>query len=143
MERINHFILMCKGWYIPNKHFDSVLDIGLSALKLDGYEFATKQDVIPLVLNVLDDLICAKVIDFRITLWNQMLSKYMYQYNFDYESAVLMSIKEIFAYGLKNCKLTPPIYSRKLFKMGLVAPKYFGTTYKMQNEYVKNNFNIN
>ena len=47
----------------------------------------------------------------------------------------------LFKYELTkdNIKLNPPVYSRKLYKMGFVAPKYFGNSYKMAN-YKANKF---
>ena len=144
--RLNNFILWCKGWYESVNDEMDILDQALIALKLDGYEFATKNHVLGIILNCIDEMIDKKIIDsrinaLRISRLHQSISENMHFYELNYNEALAFTIMSLFKYELTkdNIKLNPPVYSRKLYKMGFVAPKYFGNSYKMAN-YKANKF---
>ena len=157
INRLNNFILWTKGWYrcpryvkkediIKNSKrtdFDDVKTI----LKLDGYDVKNNSDVLKILLNYIDDLndigITSGMSELRMLVWNSNVEKYMNWTHGDYERSLLSTIREFFAYSItkKHIKLNPPIYSRKLYKMGFVAPTHLGNSYKMCNNKVKRIFN--
>lgn len=145
--RLNHFILWCKNWYQSYDNNEDIFDSALKSLKLDGYEFATKKDVIPIILNFLDEL-QDKIPSIknknylRLFSWHNEIQRLMNVYGFDYQHSLLFTIKNFFCFGIsrKDLLLIPPIYSRKLFKLGFVAPKHFGNSYKLANYKVKKFF---
>lgn len=148
MERLNHFILWCKGWYCT---IDTKMDMFTQVkqiLKIDGYEFvSTNSQVIGILLNFIDDLKDDSTIsgksELRMLQWNSNVQKYLNWVNNDFELALLMTIKDFFTFSITRQEiiLIPPVYSRKLYKMGFVAPKHFGNSYKMQNYKAKKFFN--
>lgn len=146
--RLNHFILWCKGWYVPKQPerdrdvFENVIEI----LKLDGYCYVTnKHNVLDILLNYIDELVDTGVVKnhryLRKQVWNSEVQKYMMWKEGDYEKSLLMVIRNFFAYELTRdeIKLNPPVYSRKLYKMGFIAPTHFGNSYKLAN-YKANKF---
>jgi hypothetical protein len=161
--RLNHFILWCKGWYVSveykddnkysdlTKHtkrdrddFENVIEI----LKLDGYCYVrNKHNVLDILLNYIDELVDTGVIKnhryLRMQVWNSEIQKYMIWTKGDYERSLLMVIRNFFAYELtrKEIKLNPPVYSRKLYKMGFIGPSQYGNSYKMINHKVNIIFN--
>lgn len=146
--RLNNFILWCKGWYEPVNEKDTVFDCALRALNLDGYICATTNNVNGIVLNFIDDIIDNGIIDsrhgpLRAFNWHKSIIENMHWFNNNYDEALLYTIRNFFAYDISSdeIKLIPPVYSRKLFKMGFVAPKHFGNSYKMQNYKVNEYFN--
>lgn len=148
--RLNNFILWCKGWYESTNNEMDILDEALIALKLDGYEFATKNHVLGIVLNYIDEMIDKKIIDSRISALrpsrlHKSISENMHFYELNYNDALALTIISLFKYELTkdNITLNPPIYSRKLYKMGFVAPAILGNSYKMANYKVNNIFNKN
>lgn len=144
MNRLNNFILWCKGWYICVNNEMDIFDAALIALKLDGYEFATKNHVLGIILNCLDEMIDKKIIDaLRISRLHKSISENMHFYELNYNEALAFTIKSLFKYELTkdNITLNPPIYSRKLYKMGFVAPTNLGNSYKMANYKAKKYFN--
>jgi hypothetical protein len=147
MERLNHFILWCKGWYeSANPNLD-LFDEAVIALKLDDYVCCKRNSVIGIVTNYLDFLLDKNVFDgcpyyLRLHVWNQNILRNMNLFNVEYEKAVLITLRHFFAYHIDDeIPLTTPTYSRKLYKMGFVCPKQFGNSYKMQNHKVKKYFN--
>ena len=66
------------------------------------------------------------------------MSKYMNTYKYSYEESLLMVIRDFFAFSVtsKHIELTPPVYSRNLYKMGLAAPDIIKGTYKQENKEV-------
>ena len=151
-NRLNNFILWCKGWYESTNdskdYFNEVKEI----LKLDGYEFArNKQDVLSIVLHYMDDLIDAGIISssqrpLKMAVWHSELQKYIIWMKGDYDLATLCVIRDFFRFSItrKDIKLDPPVYSRKVYKMGFVCPRIYGNSYKLCNHKVKklfNNFN--
>ena len=144
MNRLNNFILWCKGWYESVNNEMDIFDETLIALKLDGYEFATKNHVLGIILNRLDEMIDEKIIDaLRISRLHKSISENMHFYELDYNEALAYTIMSLFKYELTkdNITLNPPVYSRKLYKMGFVAPSILGNSYKMANYKVKKYFN--
>ena len=132
--RLNHFILWCKGWYQPVNDRRNLLKEAQQILCLDGY--LECNNTISIVLNYIDKLVeKGEIKPIRLDLWNQEIVKYMNWYKFDYQTALIYRFRNFFAFEVdaKLFKLTPPVYSRKLFKMGFVAPSRFGNSYKMCN----------
>ena len=60
-------------------------------------------------------------------------------YNVNYNEALLYKVRNFFAFECNKLPLTPPVYSRKLYKLGFVAPTHFGNSYKLAN-YKANKF---
>ena len=144
--RLNNFILWCKGWYESVHNKLDIFDKALIALKLDGYEFATKNHVLGIILNCLDEMIDEKIIDsnaLRISRLHKSISENMHFYELDYNEALAYTIMSLFKYELTkdNITLNPPVYSRKLYKMGFVAPSTLGNSYKMANYKANKYFN--
>jgi hypothetical protein len=136
--RLNNFILWCKGWYESTNEDMDILDEALIALKLDGYEFATKHYVLGIVLTNLDEMIDKGILSNKINLLrfyqlHKNILEIMHLYNYDYNRAFLSTIRSIFMHEItrNNVKLNPPVYSRKLYKMGFVAPANLGNSYKL------------
>ena len=145
MEKLNHFILWCKGWYEPIDETVGLQEQVCEILKLDGYTLCRPKDVIGIVSRYVDELIDTGVISsrdyyFRMEIWNQTVWNNMNLYDLDFKSTVLLNFKRYFAYHFKGT-LDPPTYSRRLYKMGFVAPSHFGNSYKMQNYKAKKFFN--
>lgn len=135
--RLNHFILWCKGWYQPVNDRREMLKEAQQILCLDGY--LECNNTISIVLNYIDVLVEKGEIEpIRLDLWNNEIVKYMNWYKFDYQTSLIYRLRNFFAFEVdaKLFNLTPPIYSRKLFKMGFVAPSHFGNSYKMCNHKV-------
>lgn len=142
--RLNNFILWCKGWYESVNNEMDIFDEALIALKLDGYEFATKNHVLGIVLNCLDEMIDKKIIyTLRISRLHESISENMHFYKLDYNEALAFTIMSLFKYELTtdNITLNPPVYSRKLYKMGFKAPSQFGNSYTLANYKAKKYFN--
>lgn len=136
--KLNHFILWCKGWYEPTKEQD-LFEQALLALKLDGYELARINDVLNIITNYVDDLVYDKELrPIRLMEWNNTISTYMIMQGHTYRNALLLNLRNLFRYT--SFKLEPPVYSRKLYKMGFVCPRHFGNSYKMCNHKVKKFF---
>ena len=157
INRLNNFILWTKGWYrhprytkkediIKNSKRTDFDDVKM-ILKLDGYDVKKNSDVLKILLNYIDDLndmgITSGMSELRMFVWNSNIEKYMNWTRGDYERSLLSVIREFFAYSItkEHIKLNPPIYSRKLYKMGFVAPTHLGNSYKMCNSKVKRIFN--
>lgn len=128
--RLNNFILWCKGWYVCITEDDIYIQIQ-KILTLDDY--LPKNNPMFIVLRYLDELIEKQLVPpIKLHIWQTEIAKSVCLYGIDYNIALLMVIKYYFAFEF-DIKLNPPTYSRKLFKMGFVAPKHFGNSYKMQN----------
>jgi hypothetical protein len=135
--RLNHFILWCKGWYQPINDRREMLKEAQQILCLDGY--LECNNTISIVLNYIDVLVeKGEIKPIRLDLWNNEIVKYMNWYKLDYQTSLIYRLRNFFAFEVdaKLFNLTPPIYSRKLFKMGFVAPSHFGNSYKMCNHKV-------
>lgn len=138
--RLNNFILWCKNWYQP---IDDKMDIIAQAqeiLTLDDY--LPYNNPIRIALRYIDELVDKGVISpIRLSEWNEEIIKYMSYYDVNYNEALLYKIKNFFAFDCAKLPLTPPVYSRKLYKMGFVAPTHFGNSYKLINYNVNKFFN--
>lgn len=138
--RLNHFILWCKNWY---QSIDSSVDIITEARKiltLDGY--LSCNNPIAISLNYIDDLVKDGIIPpIRLLVWNEEIVRYMSTFGFNYHEALLYRIRNFFAFECYKLPLKPPIYSRKIYKLGFVAPTNFGNSYKLANYKVNKFFN--
>lgn len=138
--RLNHFRLWCKNWYQP---IDTRVDIITEAKKiltLDGY--LSCNNPIAISLNYIDDLVKDGIIQpIKLMVWNEEIIRYMSMYDFNYNEALLYSIKNFFAFECNKLPLNPPTYSRKIYKLGFIAPTNFGNSYKLANYKVNKFFN--
>lgn len=136
--KLNHFRLWCKNWYQP---IDSKVDIITEARKiltLDGY--LSCNNPITISLNYIDDLVKDGIIQpISLLVWNEEIVRYMSVYDFNYNEALLYRIRDFFAFECNKLPLNPPVYSRKIYKLGFVAPTNFGNSYKLAN-YKANKF---
>ena len=148
MTKLNHFILWCKNWYEPIDKNENVFDTLKRVLKLDGYEFVqTRGNVLHIVLNYMDELRDSGVINtshsyLRFAVWHDNIAKNMTYFNNNYEEALIYTIRNFFAFEITSCDipLYAPIYSRKLYKMGLTHSNKSGITYKEMNRATKHNY---
>lgn len=161
--RLNHFVLWCKGWYesvvtsraqrygyLKKFKERDVFEDVIQILKLDGYVLAkSRNDVLTILLNFIDELVDRKVLTkgchpLRMIVWHGELQKYFKWTGGDFERSLLLVIRDFFKYHIdsKCFDLTPPEYSRALFKMGFVCPSHYGNSYKMCNHKVKQLFNL-
>ena len=140
--RLNNFILWCKGWYRPVKDELPIFEQAKIALRLDGYELIKHEnDVLNIVTLFVDDLVESKTIrPFKTQILFQEINRYKYWYNATDNEALLWFFHDYFAYELtkKELKLNPPIYNRRLFKLGFKGPHNLGNSYKMLNYKAKN-----
>ena len=142
--RLNHFILWCKGWYLPFNDKRNILEEAQKILTLDGY--LKCNNPISIVLNYIDELVeKGEIKPIRLDVWNQEIVKSMNWHKFDYQTSLIYRLRNFFAFEVdsKLFKLTPPVYSRELFKLGFVAPKHFGNSYKLANYKAKKYFKKN
>lgn len=140
--RLNNFILWCKGWYRPVKDELPIFEQAKIALRLDGYELIKHEnDVLNIVTLFVDDLVESKTIrPFKTQILFQEINRYKYWYKATDNEALLWFFHDYFAYELtrKELKLNPPIYNRRLFKLGFKGPHNLGNSYKMLNYKAKN-----
>jgi hypothetical protein len=54
-------------------------------------------------------------------------------YNINYNEALLYRIRNFFVFECGKLPLVPPIYSRQIYKLGFIAPKNLGSSYKLAN----------
>lgn len=138
--RLNNFILWCKNWYLP---IDKKMDIIAQAekiLSLDGY--TSRNNPIPIVLIFIDKLVEKGIIrPIRLYVWNENIIIGMTTYNLTYDESLLYIIKNFFAFECDKLPLTPPVYSREIYKLGFVGPRYMGNSYKMLNYKARKTFN--
>lgn len=136
--RLNNFVLWCKTWY---QSIDDRVDIITQARKiltLDGY--LSCNNPIAISLNYIDDLVKDGIIKpIKLMRWNEEIVMYMSMYNINYNEALLYRIRNFFAFECGKLPLDPPIYSRKIYKLGFIAPKQLGGSYKLAN-YKANKF---
>ena len=130
--RLNNFILWCKNWYQP---IDKKMDIITQAKKilaLDGY--LSCNNPISIALIFIDELVEKEIIKpISLFVWNEEINKYKLVYECDYQSALMYRIRNFFAFECNKLQLTPPVYSRKVYKLGFIGPHYMGNSYKMLN----------
>lgn len=136
--RLNHFILWCKNWYEPTKPMDIIAQ-AQKALVLDDY--MPCNNPISIALIFIDELVDKGVIKpIRLQIWNEEIVKYMTMYNMNYNEALLYRIRTFFAFECDKLPLTPPVYSREVYKLGFVGPSHMGNSYKMLNHKANNFF---
>ena len=136
--RLNHFILWCKNWYEPIDNRVDIITQARKILTLDGY--ISCNNPIAISLNYIDDLVKDGIIQpIKLMIWNAEIVKYMSIYNFNYNEALLYRIRNFFSFECDKLPLNPPIYSRKIYKLGFIAPTHFGNSYKLSN-YKANKF---
>lgn len=140
--RLNNFILWCKGWYRPVKDELPIFEQAKIALYLDGYEFIKHEnDVLNIITSFVDDLVESKTIKpIKIQTIFQKINYYKYWFRRNENGALLLFFHDYFAYELtrEELKLNPPIYNRRLFKLGFKGPHNLGNSYKMLNYKAKN-----
>lgn len=138
--RLNNFILWCKNWYLP---IDKKMDIITQAKKiltLDKY--LSCNNPISIALIFIDELVEKGIIKpISLFVWNDEINKYKFVYECDYQSALMYRIKNFFAFECDKLPLTPPVYSREIYKLGFVGPHYMGNSYKMLNYKARKIFN--
>ena len=139
--RLNNFILWCKNWYQP---IDNKMDIITQAnkiLTLDGY--LSCNNPISIALMFIDELVEKGIIKpIRLHVWNGSIIMGMAAYNLTYDESLLHRIKNFFKFECDKLPLTPPIYSRKVYKLGFIGPRYMGNSYKMLNYKARKIFDI-
>lgn len=143
-HRLNHFILYSKGWYDFTIN-NNKLELYKAILKLDGFEFVrTIHDVVDILLHEFDRYNAflrktnpyASYDFFKI---NKLINEKITLCKLNYEEALIEVIKAIFNNLSKSeIKLSKPIYSRKMFKQGIIfggfiSKNNIGMTYKEQN----------
>lgn len=137
--RLNNFILWCKGWYEPIDNSVDAITQARKILTLDGY--MPYNNPISITLGYIDDLVNNGTIPpMRLMMWNEEIVKYMSLYEMNYHESLLYRIRNFFAFECVKLPLTPPTYSRKLYKMGFVAPTILGNSYKLANYKAKKYF---
>lgn len=136
--RLNNFILWCKNWYQSTDNTMDIITEARKILTLDGY--LSCNNPISIALCYIDELVGKGIIKpISLLVWNEEIVKYMSMYNVNYNEALLYRIRNFFAFECAKLPLIPPIYSRKLYKMGFIAPTDFGNSYKLAN-YKANKF---
>lgn len=138
--RLNNFILWCKNWYQPIDKKMSVIKQAKKILVLDGYSF--RNNPIPIALLFIDELVQKGIIrPIRLQVWNEDITRSMTTFNVSYKEALLYRIKTFFAIECDILPLKPPVYSREVYKLGFVGPRYMGSSYKMLNYKARKIFN--
>lgn len=140
--RLNNFILWCKNWYEPIDNRMDIIAQAQKILTLDGYMSCNNPITIALIF--IDELVKKEIIKpISLFVWNDEINKYKFVYECDYNSALMFRIKNFFAFECNKLQLTPPVYSRDVYKLGFVGPKHFGNSYKMLNYKTRTFFNKN
>lgn len=136
--RLNNFILWCKNWYQPIDYDMDIITEARKILTLDDY--LPCNNPISITLRFIDELVNKGVIEpIRLQVWNEEVVKYMSMCNVNYNEALLYRIRNFFAFECVKLPLTPPVYNRKVYKLGFVGPSHMGNSYKMLN-YKANKF---
>lgn len=136
--RLNNFILWCKNWYQPVDNRMDIIAQAQKILTLDGY--LSCNNPISIALIFIDELVDTGVIKpIRLQIWNEEIVKYTSIYNMSYNEALLYRIRTFFTFECDKLPLTPPVYSREVYKLGFIGPSHMGNSYKMLN-YKANKF---
>ena len=141
-ERLNHFILWCKNWYEPLDRNEDLFTTAKKALYLDDYcQVQNNSDVLNIALSYIDDMVeCGKFdrkSSLRMLVWHQDIQKNRHYFNMSYEEALLINIRNFLAFDAEKLNLTPPVYSKKVRKLGLTMTNKPGMTYKEMNNLTK------
>lgn len=145
--RLNHFILWCKNWYQPVNKDMNVFDQVKAALYIDGYQFIkNRHDIMNIILVFMDDITESKILGdrpFSLQRFYHDTQSNKHWYRMPSDEAFLWAIRNYFAFsiGSKDVTLNPPIYNRKVYKLGLIGPSDMGNSYKMLNHKAKKFFN--
>lgn len=140
--RLNNFILWCKNWYEPIDNRMDIIAQAQKILTLDGYMSCNNPITIALIF--IDELVQKEIIKpISLFVWNDEINKYKFVCECDYNSALMYRIKNFFAFECRKLQLTPPVYSRDVYKLGFVGPRCLGNSYKMLNYKVRTIFNKN
>lgn len=138
--RLNNFILWCKNWYQPIDKKMSVIEQAKRILVLDGY--LPNNATITIALLFIDELVQKGTIrPIRLQVWNEDITRSMTAFNVSYKEALLYRIKTFFAIECDSLLLKPPVYSREVYKLGFIGPRYLGNSYKMLNHKAREIFN--
>lgn len=138
--RLNNFILWCKNWYLPTDKKMDIITQAKKILSLDGY--TSINNPIYIVLIFIDELVEKGIIKpISLFVWNEEINKYKLVYECDYQSALTYRIRNFFAFECDKLPLTPPVYSREIYKLGFIGPRYMGNSYKMLNYKARKIFN--
>ena len=138
--RLNNFILWCKNWYQPINKKTNVIRQARNILVLDGY--MPNNAPIPIVLLFIDELVENGIVrPIKLQVWNEDINRDMSIFNLSYNEALLYRVKNFFAFECGSLPLKPPVYSREVFKLGFVGPRYMGSSYKMLNHKARKFFN--
>ena len=130
--RLNNFILWCKNWYQPIDNKMDIITQAKKILTLDGY--LSCNNPISIALMFIDELVEKGIIKpIRLHVWNGSIIVGMATYNLTYDESLLHIIKNFFKFECDKLPLTPPVYSRKVYKLGFIGPRYMGNSYKMLN----------
>lgn len=139
--RLNNFILWCKNWYQPIDNKMDIITQAKKILTLDGY--LSCNNPISIALIFIDELVEKEIIKpISLFVWNEEINKYKLVYECDYQSALMYRIRNFFTFECNKLQLTPPIYSRKIYKLGFMGPSYMGNSYKMLNYKARKIFDI-
>ena len=137
--RLNNFILWCKNWYQPIDNKMDIITQAKKILTLDGY--LSCNNPVSIVLMFIDELVEKGIIKpIRLHVWNGNIIVGMATYNLTYDESLLHIIKNFFKFECDKLPLTPPVYSRKVYKLGFIGPHYMGNSYKMLNHKAKKIF---
>lgn len=138
--RLNNFILWCKNWYQPINNKMNVIRQARKILVLDGY--MPNNAPIPIVLLFIDELVENGIVrPIKLQVWNEDITRGMTIVNLSYNEALLYRIKNFFAIECGSLPLKPPVYSREVYKLGFVGPRYMGNSYKILNHKARKFFN--
>ena len=138
--RLNNFILWCKNWYYPVDNKMDIITQAKKILTLDGY--LSCNNPISIALMFIDELVEKGIIKpIRLHVWNGNIIVGMATYNLTYDESLLHIIKNFFKFECDKLPLTPPVYSRKVYKLGFIGPRYMGNSYKMLNYKARKIFN--
>lgn len=139
--RLNNFILWCKNWYQPIDNKIDIITQAKKILTLDGY--LSCNNPISIALIFIDELVEKEIIKpISLFVWNEEINKYKLVYECDYQSALMYRIRNFFVFECNKLQLTPPVYSRKVYKLGFIGPHYMGNSYKMLNYKARKIFDI-
>lgn len=141
-ERLNHFILWCKHWYEPLDKNEDLFTTAKRVLYLDDYcQVQNNSDVLNIALGYIDDMVeCGKFNrnnSLRMLVWHQDIQKNRHYFNMSYEEALLLNIRNFLAFDAEKLNLTPPVYSKRVRKLGLTMTNKPGMTYKEMNNLTK------
>ena len=138
--RLNNFILWSKNWYQPINKKTNVIRQARNILVLDGY--MPNNAPIPIVLLFLDELVENGIVrPIKLQVWNENITRDMTTFNLSYNEALFYRIKTFFEFECGSLPLKSPVYSREVYKLGFVGPRYMGSSYKMLNHKARDIFN--